>query len=227
MESLFNGFRLNSAALDEMGKSRTWKLIQAPDSKIPVAPVKAGDKAGDYELVSLVSGRPGLLRQDHHHGGLRRAHPQQPATGGRPDPRRTRRGRASHGRGSVRTRSRECRGKTLPNDGRRTTDFEVHPNHIADANRGRQSRMPSAAIPTTKANRYASSPATPAPTRDLPSCPSPSPSVANELGMPVTAPTSKVGTSPDLVLNQTPHHRQQWLLAHLPAHGPLTAGPRE
>lgn len=29
-------------------------------------------------------------------------------------------------------------------------------------------------------------------------------SVANELGVPVTAPTSKVGTSPQLGLNQTP-----------------------
>ncbi|MEU9988927.1 hypothetical protein AB0E10_19435 [Streptomyces sp. NPDC048045] len=41
-------FRLNSAALDEMGKERYWKLLQSEDSKVPVPPTKPGD----FELVS-------------------------------------------------------------------------------------------------------------------------------------------------------------------------------
>jgi hypothetical protein len=78
-------------------------------------------------------------------------------------------------------------GKTL-------TDFEVHPNHIADAIRSNPNYH---GEPVRLISCYSGADARPP---ELPLAQS----VANKLGVPVTAPTSKVGTSPDLGLNQTP-----------------------
>ncbi|MET7679181.1 hypothetical protein [Streptomyces sp. NPDC005423] len=74
------------------------------------------------------------------------------------------------------------------------TDFEVHPNHIADAIRSNPNYH---GEPVRLISCYSGADARPP---ELPLAQS----VANELGVPVTAPTSKVGTSPQLGLNQNP-----------------------
>jgi hypothetical protein len=179
MEGLFNGFRLNSAALDEMGTSRAWKLIQAPDSKIPVAPLKAGD----FELVSgdpVYFGRTSTTvgYDERTLNNLQRV----ARIPGVHDV-------VVHGtdQGVFVPGRVNAAGKTL-------TDFEVHPNHIADAIRSNPNYH---GEPVRLISCYSGADARPP---ELPL----TQSVANELGVPVTAPTSKVGTSPDLGLNQTP-----------------------
>ncbi|WP_262059469.1 hypothetical protein [Streptomyces sp. STR69] len=179
MEGLFNGFRLNSAALDEMGKSRTWKLIQSPDSKLPAAPARAGD----YELVS---GDPVYFGKNTTTVGYdERTLNNLQRVARVPGVHDV----VVHGtdEGVFVPGRVNAAGKTL-------TDFEVHPNHIADAIRSNPNYH---GEPVRLISCYSGADARPP---ELPLAQS----VANELGVPVTAPTSKVGTSPQLGLNQTP-----------------------
>ncbi|MFI6467285.1 hypothetical protein [Streptomyces sp. NPDC050538] len=80
--------------------------------------------------------------------------------------------------------------------GKALTDFEAHPNHIADAIRSNPNYH---GEPVRLISCYSGADARPP---ELPLAQS----VANEVGVPVpvTAPTSKVGSFPDLGLNQTP-----------------------
>ncbi|KIE23739.1 membrane protein [Streptomyces sp. MUSC 125] len=78
-------------------------------------------------------------------------------------------------------------GKTL-------TNYEVHPNHVADAIRENPNYH---GEPVRLVSCYSGADAKPP---ELPLAQS----VANELGVPVTAPTSKVGTDARLGNNQTP-----------------------
>ncbi len=78
-------------------------------------------------------------------------------------------------------------GKTL-------TNFEVHPNNVVDAIRSNPNYRGG---PVRLISCHSGADARPP---ELPLAQS----VANELGVPVYAPTDKVGTSPDLGLNQTP-----------------------
>ncbi|MFE0351280.1 hypothetical protein [Streptomyces griseoluteus] len=176
---LFNGFRLNSAALDEMGKSRTWKLIQSPDSKIPVPPARVGD----YELVS---GDPVYFGKNTTTVGYdERTLNNLQRVARVPGVHDV----VVHGtdEGVFVPGRVNAAGKTL-------TDFEVHPNHIADAIRSNPNYH---GEPVRLISCYSGADARPP---ELPLAQA----VANELGVPVTAPTSKVGTSPQLGLNQTP-----------------------
>ena len=180
MEGLFNGFRLNSAALDEMGKSRTWKLIQSPDSKIPAAPARAGD----YELVS---GDPVYYGKNTTTVGYDNATLNNLE--------RVRRIPGVHDvivhgtdRGVFAAGRLNAAGKNL-------TDFEVNPHHIVDAIRSNPEYR--AGQPVRLVSCHSGADARPP---EIPLAQT----VADELGVPVTAPTDKVGTSPDLGLNQTP-----------------------
>lgn len=180
VESLFNGFRLNSAALDEMGKSRTWKLIQSPDSKIPAAPARAGD----YELVS---GDPVYYGKNTTTVGYDNATLNNLE--------RVRRIPGVHDvivhgtdRGVFAAGRLNAAGKNL-------TDFEVNPHHIVDAIRSNPEYR--SGQPVRLVSCHSGADARPP---EIPLAQT----VADELGVPVTAPTDKVGTSPDLGLNQTP-----------------------
>jgi hypothetical protein len=74
------------------------------------------------------------------------------------------------------------------------TNFEVNPTHIADAIRSNPGYH---SEPVRLISCYSSADARPP---ELPLAQT----LANELGVPVTVPTSKVGTSAQLGLNQTP-----------------------
>lgn len=152
MESLFNGFRLHIAALDEMGKSRTRKLLQSPDSKIPVAPARAGD----YELVS---GDPVYFGKDTTTVGYdERALNNLQRVARVPGVHDV----VVHGPDEGCSYPVASTPRERPSQTSKCTPIT--------------SRTPSAAIPTTTVNRSVSSPATRARTRDRPSCPSRSPS---------------------------------------------------
>ncbi|MFI1768683.1 hypothetical protein ACH41H_42540 [Streptomyces sp. NPDC020800] len=78
--------------------------------------------------------------------------------------------------------------------GRTLTDFEVHPHHVVDAIRNNPDYHGG---PVRLISCHSGADAKPP---ELPLAQS----VANELGVPVYAPTNKVGTSAGLGLNQTP-----------------------
>jgi hypothetical protein len=180
MEGLFNGFRLNSAAIDEMGKSRTWKLIQAPDSKIPAAPAKAGD----YELVS---GDPVYYGKNTTTVGYDNATLN--------NLQRVRRIPGVHDVIVHGTDSGVFAAGRLNAAGKNLTDFEVNPNHIVDAIRNNPEYK--AGQPVRLVSCHSGADTRPP---EIPLAQT----VANELGVPVTAPTDKVGTAADGGLNQTP-----------------------
>ncbi|XUL89048.1 WXG100 family type VII secretion target [Streptomyces galilaeus] len=180
LEGLFNGFRLNSAAMDEMGKSRTWKLIQAPDSKLPVAPAKAGD----YELIS---GDPVYFGKNTTTVGYDKATLNNLE--------RVRRIPGVHDVIVHGTDSGVFAAGRLNAAGKNLTDFEVNPRHVVDAIRSNPEYK--AGQPVRLVSCHSGANARP------PEVPL-AQTVADELGVPVTAPTDKVGTAADRGLNQTP-----------------------
>ncbi|MCH0561414.1 hypothetical protein I3F55_32960 [Streptomyces sp. MUM 16J] len=78
--------------------------------------------------------------------------------------------------------------------GKVLTNYEVHPNHIVDAIRENPNYH---GEPVRLISCYSGADAKPP---EIPLAQT----VANELGVPVTAPTNKVGTSPEGGINQTP-----------------------
>ncbi|UWE13340.1 WXG100-like domain-containing protein [Actinacidiphila bryophytorum] len=179
LQSLLDGLRLSSADLDAMGKSRTWKLFQAPDSNIPVAPLKPGD----YDLIS---GDPVYFGQSSTTVGYdERTLNNLQRVARIPGVHDV----VIHGtdQGVFVPGRVNAAGKTL-------TDFEVNPTHIADAIRSNPGYH---GEPVRLISCYSGADARPP---ELPLAQT----LANELGVPVTAPTSKVGTSAGLGLNQTP-----------------------
>ncbi|MFF5013969.1 WXG100 family type VII secretion target [Streptomyces sp. NPDC001165] len=179
-EAVFgNSLRLNSAALDEMGKARYWKLLRSEDSKVPVPPTKPGD----FELVSgdpvyFGKGTTTIGYDERTLNNLQRV-ARMPGV----------HDVVVHGTNE---------GVFLPGRintaGRTITDFEVHPNHIVDAIRSNPNYHGG---PVRLISCHSGADAKP------PALPL-GQSVANELGVPVYAPTNKVGTSAELGLNQTP-----------------------
>lgn len=177
---VFSGsLRLNDAALEEMGKERYWKLLRSEDSKIPVPPTKPGD-------AELISGDPVYFgRSTTTIGYDERTLNNLQRVARMPGVHDV----VVHGTNE---------GVFLPGRvnaaGRTLTDFEVHPNHIVDAIRGNPHYQGG---PVRLISCHSGADARPP---ELPLAQS----VANELGVPVYAPTNKVGTSAQLGLNQAP-----------------------
>ncbi|MFF4209055.1 WXG100 family type VII secretion target [Streptomyces sp. NPDC001796] len=189
-----DSLRLNSAALDQMGKSRTWNLLRSEDSKVPVPPTKPGD----YELIS---GDPVYFGKSTTTIGYdQRTLNNLQRVGRMPGVHDV----VVHGtnEGVFLPGRVNMAGKTL-------TDFEVHPNNIVDAIRSNPNYHGG---PVRLISCHSGADAKPP---ELPLAQS----VANELGAPVYAPTDKVGTSPDLGLNQTPTigNNGYWRI-YLPVH---------
>ncbi|MFY4717718.1 WXG100 family type VII secretion target [Streptomyces sp. LaBMicrA B280] len=179
-EAVFgDSLRVKSAALDQMGKSRTWNLLRGEDSKVPVPP----GKPGDYELVS---GDPVYFGKSTTTIGYdQRTLNNLQRVARMPGVHDV----VVHGtnEGVFLPGRVNMAGKTL-------TDFEVHPNNVVDAIRSNPDYRGG---PVRLVSCHSGADAKPP---ELPLAQS----VANELGVPVYAPTNRVGTSPDLGLNQTP-----------------------
>ncbi|MEU8886426.1 hypothetical protein [Streptomyces sp. NPDC048442] len=167
-------------SLDEMGRRRTWNLLRSEDSKIPAPPKVPGDHA-------LISGDPVYFGKRTTTIGY--------------DPKtlaNTERVARVPGKHDVIVHGTP-EGVFLPgrvnSNGKTLMDFEVNPSHISDAIRsnpqydGGPVRLISCHSGTVAPNLV-----------ELPLAQR----VANDLGVPVQAPTNKVGTSPELGLNQTP-----------------------
>ncbi|WP_240103822.1 WXG100 family type VII secretion target [Streptomyces sp. MUM 16J] len=178
-DGLFNGFRLNSAVIDQMGNSRTWKLLRAPDSQIPAPPPRAGDS-------ELISGDPVYFGEDTTTVGYdERTLNNLQRVARIPGVHDV----VIHG---------DNKGMFIPGrvnaSGKVLTNYEVHPNHIVDAIRENPNYH---GEPVRLISCYSGADAKPP---EIPLAQT----VANELGVPVTAPTNKVGTSPEGGINQTP-----------------------
>ncbi|MFF9285794.1 WXG100-like domain-containing protein [Streptomyces griseosporeus] len=174
-----DSFGLSSAAVDQMGKERYWKLLRSEDSKVPVPP----KKPGDFELISgdpVYYGRSTTTigYDERTLNNLQRV-ARMPGV----------HDVVVHGTN---------KGVFLPGRintaGRTLTDFEVHPNHIVDAIRHNPNYNGG---PVRLISCHSGADARPP---ELPLAQT----VANELGVPVYAPTNKVGTSAELGLNQAP-----------------------
>ncbi|MGW5049142.1 WXG100-like domain-containing protein [Streptomyces griseoluteus] len=180
-EEVFGGsLRLDTAAMDQMGKSRTWRLLQSEDSTVGVPPAKPGD-------YTLVSGDPVYYGRNTTTVGYDRATLNNLE--------RVRRLPGVHDvvvhgtdKGVFITGRLNASGKNL-------TDFEVHPNHIVDAITNNPHYRPGQPIRLVSCHSGADARPPEVPLAQT---------VANELGVPVTAPTNKVGTSAERGLNQTP-----------------------
>ncbi|MFI6056355.1 hypothetical protein ACIBCO_40650 [Streptomyces violascens] len=178
--TLFGGaLRFNGPAIDQMGNTRYWKLFQSEDSKTPVPPSKPGDS-------ELISGDPVYFGRNTTTVGY----------DGRTMNNLERVGRLPgvhdvivHGtdQGVFLAGRLNAAGKNL-------TDFEVHPNHIVDAIRSNPNYH---GEPVRLVSCYSGADTHPP---ELPL----GQSVANELGVPVYAPTDRVGTDTTLGFNQTP-----------------------
>ncbi|MEU2156668.1 putative T7SS-secreted protein [Streptomyces sp. NPDC019396] len=163
---------------DDMGKRRTWNLFRSEESKIPVPPRTPGDHA-------LISGDPVYFSKhtttigydDRTMANLNRV-AREP---GKHDV-------FIHGTN---------RGVFLPGQmnsaGNVLMDFEVHPTHISDAIRSNPHYDGGPVRLISCHSGYAD-------TAELPLAQS----VANDLGVPVTAPTNRVGTDSLKGLDQTP-----------------------
>ncbi|MGW1505056.1 WXG100 family type VII secretion target [Streptomyces mirabilis] len=174
-----DSLRLNSLALDQMGKSRTWNLLRSEDSKVPLPPTKPGE----YELIS---GDPVYFGKSTTTIGYdQRTLNNLQRVARLPGVHDV----VVHGtnEGVFLPGRVNMAGKTL-------TNFEVHPNNVVDAIRSNPNYHGG---PVRLISCHSGADARPP---ELPLAQS----VANELGVPVYAPTDKVGTSPDLGLNQTP-----------------------
>ncbi|MEU8976627.1 hypothetical protein AB0D11_47130 [Streptomyces monashensis] len=171
--------RLNTAALDEMGKRRYWKLLQSEESKVPVPPAKPGDSA-------LLSGDPVYFGKNTTTIGYdeRTLNNLQ----------RVARMPGVHDVVVHGTNEGVFLPGRINNAGQTLMDFEVHPSNIVDAIRSNPNYHGG---PVRLISCHSGADAKPP---ELPLAQS----VANELGVPVYAPTSRVGTSPELGLNQTP-----------------------
>ncbi|MEU0394522.1 hypothetical protein ABZ208_17440 [Streptomyces sp. NPDC006208] len=167
-------------ALDDMGNRRTWKLLQSEDSRIPVPPRVPGDHA-------LISGDPvyfgkrtTTIGYDERTLGNAQRVAHEP---GKHDV-------IVHGtnQGVFLPGRVNSHGKTL-------MDFEVHPTHISDAIRSNPNYDGGPVRLISCHSGYAAPNSVELPLAQR---------VANDLGVPVYAPTNKVGTSPDLGPGQTP-----------------------
>lgn len=167
-------------AVDDMGKRRTWKLLQSEESKVPVPPRVPGDHA-------LISGDPvyfgkrtTTIGYDERTLGNSQRVAREP---GKHDV-------IVHGtnQGVFLPGRMNSHGKTL-------MDFEVHPTHISDAIRSNPNYDGGPVRLISCHSGYAAPNSVELPLAQR---------VANDLGVPVYAPTNKVGTSPDLGPGQTP-----------------------
>ncbi|MEE1802901.1 hypothetical protein ACIQVO_35445 [Streptomyces sp. NPDC101062] len=166
--------------LDDMGKRRTWDLFRSEDSKTPVPPKVPGDHA-------LISGDPvyfgkrvTTIGYDERTLGNTQRVARVP---GKHDV-------VIHGTNQ---------GVFLPgrvnSSGKILMDFEVHPSHISDAIRSNPNYGGGPVRLISCHSGYAAPNSVELPLAQ---------SVANDLGVPVMAPTNKVGTSAGLGMEQTP-----------------------
>ncbi|MFJ5111199.1 hypothetical protein ACIQAD_11200 [Streptomyces sp. NPDC088551] len=167
-------------ALDDMGKRRTWDLFRSEDSKIPVPPKVPGDHA-------LISGDPVYFGKRTTTIGY------DPRTLGN-----TQRVARDPGKHDVIIHGTN-EGVFLPgrvnSAGKTLMDFEVHPTHISDVIRSNPNYDGGPVRLISCHSGYAAPNSVELPLAQR---------VANDLGVPVTAPTNKVGTSPELGPGQTP-----------------------
>lgn len=168
------------SALDNMGKRRTWDFLRSEDSKIPAPPRVPGDHA-------LISGDPvyfgkrtTTIGYDERTLGNAQRVAREP---GKHDV-------IVHGtnEGVFLPGRVNSQGKTL-------MDFEVHPTHISDAIRSNPNYDGGPVRLISCHSGYAAPNSVELPLAQR---------VANDLGVPVYAPTNKVGTSPNLGPGQTP-----------------------
>lgn len=166
--------------LDEMGKRRTWDLFRSESSRVHVPPKVPGDHA-------LISGDPvyfGKRTTTIGYDAKTKANASRVArVPGKHDV-------IIHGTNE---------GVFLPgrvnSSGKTIMDFEVHPTHISDAIRSNPNYDGGPVRLISCHSGYAAPNSVELPLAQ---------SVANDLGVPVTAPTNKVGTSAKEGLSQTP-----------------------
>ncbi|MFC9456483.1 hypothetical protein [Streptomyces sp. NPDC056983] len=180
-QEVFGGsLRLNGAALDRMGKSRTWNLLRSEGSKTPAPPAKPGD-------FELASGDPVYYSKNTTTVGYDKSTLN--------NLQRVRRLPGVHDVVVHGTNKGVFAAGRVNTYGKDLTDFEVHPNHVVDAIRNNPNYHPGE--PVRLVSCHSGADAVP-PEMPL------GQTVANELGVPVYAPTDRVGTGSTLGLNQTP-----------------------
>ncbi|MFB7998977.1 hypothetical protein ACFC4G_39920 [Streptomyces sp. NPDC056002] len=180
-QEVFGGsLRLNGAALDQMGKSRTWNLLRSEGSKTPAPPAKPGD-------FELASGDPVYYSKNTTTVGYDKSTLN--------NLQRVRRLPGVHDVVVHGTNKGVFAAGRVNTYGKDLTDFEVHPNHVVDAIRNNPNYHPGE--PVRLVSCHSGADAVP-PEMPL------GQTVANELGVPVYAPTDRVGTGSTLGLNQTP-----------------------
>ncbi|MFJ2113241.1 MULTISPECIES: hypothetical protein [unclassified Streptomyces] len=174
------GIGRTSLVLDDMGKRRTWDLFRSEASTTPVPPKIPGDHA-------LISGDPVYFRKQVTTigcDGKTLANMRRVARlPGKHDV-------VIHGTNT---------GVFLPgrvnSSGKILMDFQVHPTHISDAIRSNPNYDGGPVRLISCHSGYAAPNSVELPLGQ---------SVANDLGVPVTAPTNKVGTSAEGGTNQIP-----------------------
>ncbi|MFI8792951.1 hypothetical protein [Streptomyces sp. NPDC055105] len=180
-QEVFGGsLSLNGAALDQMGKSRTWNLLRSEGSKTPAPPAKPGD-------FELASGDPVYYSKNTTTVGYDKSTLN--------NLQRVRRLPGVHDVVVHGTNKGVFAAGRVNAYGKDLTDFEVHPNHVVDAIRHNPNYHPGE--PVRLVSCHSGADAVP-PEMPL------GQTVANELGVPVYAPTDRVGTGSTLGLNQTP-----------------------